>query len=235
MSRLLSFLSFMRIGLVRGWSWRCLFLSRGVCIVQFLFGCGIVLLIFLIKKHTWGLPHSVSAVRPMVVGLRGSGNIPSIQTFGKLKERGNDLPKRQMFVNVLGLIFVSNQFPNDGKPMFFGCCFSWAERVSGLCILGLVRVIWVNPWELVDIRLHSPTPPGCMFRTLSKIHARVLWISECGQTHSWMLLQNNNNDRGVEARTPPSRQPNPIPAIPPCVVRTPHLHGAPTTEETVKL
>ena len=29
--------------------------------------------------------------------------------------------------------------------------------------------------------------------------------------------------------------PNPIPAIPPCVVRTPHLHGAPTTEETVKL
>ena len=35
---------------------------------------------------------------------------------------------------------------------------------------------------------------------------------------------------------PPSgelnRWPNPIPAIPPCVVRTPHLHGAPTTEET---
>ena len=29
--------------------------------------------------------------------------------------------------------------------------------------------------------------------------------------------------------------PNPIPAIPPYVVRTPHLHGAPTTEETVKL
>ena len=31
---------------------------------------------------------------------------------------------------------------------------------------------------------------------------------------------------------PPSRGPNPIPAIPPYVVRTPHLHGAPTTEET---
>ena len=40
---------------------------------------------------------------------------------------------------------------------------------------------------------------------------------------------------GVEACSPPSRRPNPIPAIPPCVVRTPHLHGAPTTEETVRL
>ena len=33
----------------------------------------------------------------------------------------------------------------------------------------------------------------------------------------------------------PSRRPNPIPAFPPYVVRTPHLHGAPTTEETDKL
>ena len=40
---------------------------------------------------------------------------------------------------------------------------------------------------------------------------------------------------GVEACSPPSRRFNPIPAIPPYVVRTPHLHGAPTTEETVKL
>ena len=24
----------------------------------------------------------------------------------------------------------------------------------------------MNLWELADIRLHSPTPPGCMFRTL---------------------------------------------------------------------
>ena len=32
---------------------------------------------------------------------------------------------------------------------------------------------------------------------------------------------------------PSPKQPaqNPIPAIPPCVVRTPHLHGPPTTEE----
>ena len=39
---------------------------------------------------------------------------------------------------------------------------------------------------------------------------------------------------GVESCSPPSRRPNPIPATPPKVVRTSHLHGAPTTEETVK-
>ena len=38
--------------------------------------------------------------------------------------------------------------------------------------------------------------------------------------------------RGVESCSLPSSWPNPIPAIPPNVVRTPHLHGAPTTEET---
>ena len=37
---------------------------------------------------------------------------------------------------------------------------------------------------------------------------------------------------GVESCSPPSRRPNPIPVIPPCVVRTPHLHVAPTAEET---
>ena len=40
---------------------------------------------------------------------------------------------------------------------------------------------------------------------------------------------------GVETCSHPSRRPNPIPAIPPFVVRTPHLHGAPTTEETVEV
>ena len=37
---------------------------------------------------------------------------------------------------------------------------------------------------------------------------------------------------GAEACSPPSRRPNAIPAVPPYVVRTPHLHGALTTEET---
>ena len=40
---------------------------------------------------------------------------------------------------------------------------------------------------------------------------------------------------GVEACSLSRRWPNPTPAIPPFVVRTPHLHGAPTTEETVEL
>ena len=39
----------------------------------------------------------------------------------------------------------------------------------------------------------------------------------------------------LKACSHPSSRPNPIPANPPNVVRTPHLHGAPTTEETVKL
>ena len=38
---------------------------------------------------------------------------------------------------------------------------------------------------------------------------------------------------GVESCSLPRWWPNPIPAIPPYVVRTPHLHGAPATEETV--
>ena len=63
--------------------------------------------------------------------------------------------------------------------MFFRVWFLMG-RVSGLCIMEWVRLIWVNPWELADNRLHSPTPPGCMFRALSEIHARVFWISECG-------------------------------------------------------
>ena len=37
---------------------------------------------------------------------------------------------------------------------------------------------------------------------------------------------------GVESCSHPSRWSNPIPAIPSYVVKTPHLHGAPTTEET---
>ena len=36
---------------------------------------------------------------------------------------------------------------------------------------------------------------------------------------------------GVESCSLPSRRPNPIPPRPPYVVRAPHLHGAPTTEE----
>ena len=38
--------------------------------------------------------------------------------------------------------------------------------------------------------------------------------------------------RGVESPSLPRWWPNPSPALPPYVVRTPHLRGAPTTEET---
>ena len=47
------------------------------------------------------------------------GIFSAFEPLEKLKERGYDLPKRQMFANVLGLILGSSQFPNDGKPMFF--------------------------------------------------------------------------------------------------------------------
>ena len=39
----------------------------------------------------------------------------------------------------------------------------------------------------------------------------------------------------VAACSHPSRRPNPIPAITPSVVKTQHLHGAPTAKETVEL
>ena len=80
-------------------------------------------------------------------------------------------------------------------------------------------------------------------------------VRVCGHTDTRDMhgLRNNNNNNTIwggsvltgEEPPPhsgelkhalsPSRRPNPIPAIPPYVVRTPHLHGAPTTEETVKL
>ena len=37
---------------------------------------------------------------------------------------------------------------------------------------------------------------------------------------------------GLESSSLPSGWPNPIPVIPSYFVRTPHLHGAPTTKET---
>ena len=37
---------------------------------------------------------------------------------------------------------------------------------------------------------------------------------------------------GVASCSPPNRWPHPIPAIPPYVVKRPHFHRAPTTEET---
>ena len=68
------------------------------------------------------------------------------------------------------------------------------------------------------------------------------WADNGGYAPPSTRDNNNNNTLlaatplwGVEACSLPSMRPNPIPAIPPYVVRTPYLHGAPTTEETVKL
>ena len=88
----------------------------------------------------------------------------------------------------------------------------------------------------------------CRGRSPSRAHA------SCGHrvVTSLARVRNNNNNNtiwggseknrrrastplwGEEACSLPSRRPNPMPAIPHYVVRTPHLHGAPTTEETVK-
>ena len=67
--------------------------------------------------------------------------------------------------------------------------------------------------------------------------ARILLCVFPGPAHSFTRFNRRGASPlwGVEACSLPSRRPNPIPASPPYVVRTPHLHGAPTTEETVKL
>ena len=65
------------------------------------------------------------------------------------------------------------------------------------------------------------------FLLLEEKALAALWVLKpiAGFEKSW----------GVESWSPPSRRSNPIPAIPPFVVTRPHLHGAPTTEETVKI
>ena len=80
------------------------------------------------KKPTLGLPHfggvavlvSAAVVHPPVAGFRVLGIFPALEILEKVKGRGYDLPKRQMSVSVLGLIFGSSQFPNDGKLTFCG-------------------------------------------------------------------------------------------------------------------
>ena len=101
------------------------------------------------------------------------------------------------------------------------------------------------------------SPPGAAFFGLlfgvearrygvMPIHLDILWsYTSCLRAR---VRHNNNNTIwggsvstgrgastlpwGAEACFLPSRRPNPIPAITPYVVKTPHLHGAPTTEET---
>ena len=68
----------------------------------------------------------------------------------------------------------------------------------------------------------------------------IVLLSTCPKQQQWFNLGRLRFNRrgtstplkGVESCSLPSGWPNPIPAIPPYVVTTPHLHGAPTTEET---
>ena len=75
-------------------------------------------------------------------------------------------------------------------------------------------------------------------------HTHFTFLSPCQKQQQRRQQQQYNLERlrfnrrgastplwGVKACSLPSKRPNPIPAIPPYVVRTPHLHGAPKTEE----
>ena len=84
----------------------------------FLFGCGIALLILLIRSllggcRTLAVLVAAFSAQPLVAGLLVLGKFPAFELLEKLKRRGYDLPKRQMYVNVPGLIFGSSQFLND--------------------------------------------------------------------------------------------------------------------------
>ena len=107
------------------------------------------------------------------------------------------------------------------------------------------------------MRLRSVMMVWIFWGTCVRHRCRVVLVPR--ESVSWVFtrhmcecrIQNNNNTTwrgsvfyrrgastplwGVESCALPSGRPNPIPAIPLCVVRTPHLHGAPTTEETVEL
>ena len=77
--------------------------------------------IFSSRKPTWKLSPfggvavlvAAVAVPPLEAGLRDFHNTREV--LEKVEERRYDLPKRQMFVSVLGLILGRSQFPNDGR------------------------------------------------------------------------------------------------------------------------
>ena len=110
-----------------------------------------------------------------------------------------------------------------------------------------LRVSWLNVLPAHTERRRFECTHGCVLN----LSTGVFSVPQTQHALHTQQQHNNNNTIwgglrfnrrggstplwGVEAWSPPSRRPNPIPAIPPYVVRTPHLHGAPTTEETVKL
>ena len=102
---------------------------------------------------------------------------------------------------------------------------------------------WVIPWVLCSPRLQVCTfLICCCMQVWGVVHIHTHFHMRPKQQQEYNLGRLRFYRRGastplwgVEACSLPSRRPNPIPALPPQNVRTPHLHGAPTTEETVKL
>ena len=114
----------------------------------------------------------------------------------------------------------------------------------------------LTSWILCDdvghfscsVRIFRTPPSGVESPVFLPVNSQGLW------TYAFRLkdrVNNNNNNNSIwggsvlTGEEPPphsgelkhalSLAGGPIPAIPPCVVRTPHLHGAPTAEETIKL
>ena len=103
------------------------------------------------------------------------GIFPVSELLEELKERRYDLPKRQMFINFLGRSLGAANSQTLESRCFRGVV---SHGQSVRVVHYGVGSSHLGQWELADNRLHSPTPPGCMFRALSEIHARVFWISE---------------------------------------------------------
>ena len=86
---------------------------------------------------------------------------------------------------------------------------------------------------------YTISPRDCV-ATHCGVTIHIVLLSTCPKQQQWFNLRRLRFNRrgtstplkGVESCSLPSGWPNPIPAIPPYVVTTPHLHGAPTTEET---
>ena len=73
----------------------------------------------------------------------------------------------------------------------------------------------------VELRGHTPRPAHA---AAPFAEHSVAWIITCTLTASTTTI--------IQSSSLPGRWPDPILAVPPYIVRTPHLHGAPTTEDT---
>ena len=75
------------------------------------------------KKPTWGLPHSggvaalvaAASVHKPVVGLQGSGNIPSLRTFGEVERNRIRLTKKTNVRKRFGVDLWEQPIPKRWK------------------------------------------------------------------------------------------------------------------------